>query len=214
MRNALEDLSARQSEILEFIVSSMGQTGVCPSYREIGRALNIGSTNGVSDHIKALERKGYIERFGGRGASRSIRVTDKAQTGWSDEQVVGIPILGRVAAGEPLLAVENYESTIRMDQNLVPPGGKVFALVVKGDSMIEDGIHDGDTVFVQQRRTCRNGEIAVVLVEGEATVKRFFHEGNQVRLQPANSSMEPIFLDANSGAVDVVGTLVGLFRKM
>jgi repressor LexA len=210
----LEDLSARQSEILEFIVAAMGQTGICPSYREIGRALGIGSTNGVSDHIKALERKGYIERFGGRGASRSIRLTDKAQDSWSDENIVGVPLLGRVAAGEPLLAVENYENTIRMDQNLMPPGGKVFALVVQGESMIEDGIHDGDTVFVQQRKTCRNGEIAVVLVEGEATVKRFFHEGPHVRLQPANSSMKPIFLNAQSGDVEIVGTVVGLFRQM
>ena len=210
----MEGLSSRQSEILEFIVAAMGQTGVCPSYREIGRALGIGSTNGVSDHIKALERKGYIERVGGRGASRSIRLTDKVQNNWSDEQVVGVPVLGRVAAGEPLLAVENYESTIRMDQNLMPPGGQVFALVVQGDSMIEDGIHSGDTVFVQQKRSCRNGEIAVVMVEGEATVKRFFHEGNQVRLQPANSSMEPILLNAQSGDIEVVGTVVGLFRQL
>ena len=210
----MEELSTRQSEILEFIVSAMGQTGVCPSYREIGRALGIGSTNGVSDHIKALERKGYIERFGDRGASRSIRLTGRGQDSWSDEQVVGVPVLGRVAAGEPLLAVENYENTIRIDQSLMPPGGKVFALVVKGESMIEDGIHDGDTVFVQQRRTCRNGEVAVVLVEGEATVKRFFHEGNHVRLQPANSSMEPIFLNAQSGDVEIVGTVVGLFRRL
>ena len=210
----MEGLSSRQSEILEFIVAAMGQTGVCPSYREIGRALGIGSTNGVSDHIKALERKGYIERVGGRGASRSIRLTDKAQGSWSDEQIVGIPVLGRVAAGEPLLAVENYESTIRMDQNLMPPGGQVFALVVQGDSMIEDGIHSGDTVFVQQKRSCRNGEIAVVMVEGEATVKRFFHEGDHVRLQPANSSMEPILLNARSGDIEVVGTVVGLFRQL
>ena len=101
-----------------------------------------------------------------------------------------------------------------MDQNLVPPGGKVFALIVKGDSMIEDGIHDGDTVFVQQRSACRNGDIAVVMVDGEATVKRFFKEGDLVRLQPANSSMEPIFLNARSGDVSVVGTLVGLFRQL
>ena len=96
----------------------------------------------------------------------------------------------------------------------MPPGGQVFALVVHGDSMIEDGIHSGDTVFVQQKRSCRNGEIAVVMVEGEATVKRFFHEGNQVRLQPANSSMEPILLNAQSGDIEVVGTVVGLFRQL
>jgi len=210
----MEDLSVRQSEILDFIVAAIAQTGVCPSYREMGRALNIGSTNGVSDHIKALERKGYIERVGGRGASRSIRLTDVAQRDWRDEQVVGIPVLGRVAAGEPLLAVENYEGTIQLDQNLVPPGRQVFALVVQGESMIDDGILDGDTLFVQQRKTCRNGEIAVVLVEGEATVKRFFLEDGMVRLQPANSAMKPILLDAQSGEVEVVGTVVGLFRQL
>lgn len=210
----MEDLSARQAEILDFIVAAMGQAGICPSYREIGRGLGIGSTNAVSDHINALIRKGYIERVGGRGASRSIRLTEKAQDGWSDEQVVGIPLLGRVAAGEPILAVENYETSLRIDQSLLPHTGQIFALVVKGDSMIEDGIFDGDTIFVRQARTCRNGEMAVVMVEGEATVKRFFKEGQRIRLQPANSAMSPIYVDAADGDVEVVGLVVGVFRKI
>ena len=210
----MSDLSPRQSEILDFIVAAIDQTGVCPSYREIGGALGIGSTNGVSDHIKALERKGYVERVGGRGASRSIRLTSKATGTLSDESVASVPLIGRVAAGQPLLAVENYEGTVRVDASMLPSGGRVFALIVAGDSMIEDGIHDGDTLFVKEQRTARNGDIAVVMVEGEATVKRFYREGDRIRLQPANSAMKPIYVDERSGDVDVVGLAVGVYRRL
>ena len=210
----MEDLSPRQQEIFEFIRGVLDQRGVSPSYREIGTALGIGSTNAVSDHIKALVRKGYIERVGGRGAPRSIRIAADAVETFEDEGVQGIPILGRIAAGLPLLAHENYEGTLRVDSSMVPRGGQIFALVVTGDSMIEDGIHDGDYLFVREKNTARNGEIAVVMVEGEATVKRFYAEGKQIRLQPANSSMEPIMVDRTSGDVAVVGVAVGLFRKI
>lgn len=189
------------------------QRGVSPSYREIGTALGIGSTNAVSDHIKALVRKGFIERVGGPGAPRSLRITADATESWEDDGVQGIPILGRIAAGLPLLAHENYEGTLRVDSSMVPRG-QIFALVVTGDSMIEDGIHDGDYLFVREKGTARNGEIAVVMVEGEATVKRFYREGDSIRLQPANSEMEPIVVSERSGDVQVVGIAVGLFRKI
>ncbi|MEZ4322459.1 MAG: transcriptional repressor LexA [Myxococcota bacterium] len=210
----MDDLSPRQQEIFEFIRAALDQRGVSPSYREIGSALGIGSTNAVSDHIKALVRKGYIERVGGRGAPRSIRLTDQADESFEDDGVQGIPILGRIAAGLPLLAEENYEGTLRVDASMVPRGGNIFALVVTGESMIEDGIHDGDYLFVREKQTARNGEIAVVMVDGEATVKRFFNEGRVIRLQPANSAMEPIFVDRSSGDVSVIGIAVGLFRKI
>lgn len=210
----MEDLSPRQREILEFIVSAIDTTGVVPTYREIGAALGIGSTNGVSDHIKALERKGYLERTGGRGSPRSLRVTGGAMVRMEDESTISVPVIGRIAAGEPLLAQENYEGAIRVDANLLPLGGQVFALVVTGDSMIEDGIHHGDYLFVRQRPDVRNGRIAVVMVEGEATVKRFFHEGSRIRLQPANASMEPIYVDPSAGEVSIIGEAVGVYRRI
>ncbi len=210
----LQEMSPRQKEILDFMRSSLDQRGVVPSYREIGAALGIGSTNAVSDHIKALMRKGYIERVGDPGRPRSLRLTPQATGTLDDDSVVGVPVLGRIAAGQPLLAEQNYEGTIRVDSNMLPPGGQVFALVVNGDSMIEDGIHSGDYLFVRQKNDARNGDIAVVMVEGEATVKRFFREGSRIRLQPANAAMSPIYVDAGSGDVSVIGVAVGVFRKI
>ena len=210
----MTELSPRQREILEFITAAVDQHGVVPSYREIGRALGIGSTNAVSDHIKALIRKGFVERVGEPGRPRSLRITAQASDTIHEDAVVGVPILGRIAAGVPLLAHENYEGTLRVDSTMLPPGGNVFALMVTGDSMIEDGIHDGDHLFVRQKKTARDGEIAVVMVDGEATVKRVFKEGTQLRLQPANSAMEPIFVDSNSGDVAVIGVAVGVFRRI
>ncbi len=210
----MDDLSPRQRDMLEFLIAHVDQTGVVPSYREIGAALGIGSTNGVSDHIKALERKGYLERSGGRGSPRSLRITEKAGPARDDGTVVGVPVVGRIAAGQPLLAQESYEGMLRLDAALLPLGGTVFALMVTGDSMIDDGIHDGDQLFVRQTKTVRDGRIAVVMVDGEATVKRFFHEGDRVRLQPANASMDPIYADPGAGEVEVIGEAVGLFRRI
>lgn len=210
----MEDLSPRQRAMLDFIVATIDQRGVAPTYREIGSALGIGSTNGVSDHIKALVKKGYLERAADPGSPRALVPTPRATGIVEDEGVVGIPILGRIAAGRPLLAEENYEGTLRLDGTLLPPGGKVFALVVTGESMIEDGIHDGDYLFVRQQKQARNGEIAVVMVDGEATVKRFFREGGRIRLQPANAAMKPIYVEDGDGECEVVGTAVGVWRRI
>lgn len=208
-----DQLSSRQQQILDFIIAHVDQSGVVPSYREIGHALGIDSTNAVSDHIKALIRKGYVERVGEPGRSRSLRLTERATGMASDSSVQMVPLLGRVAAGVPLLAEENYQGSVRVDSSMLPPGGKVFALVVTGDSMIEDGIFDGDTLFVRQKEEARNGEIAVVMVDGDATVKRFFKEGDRVRLQPSNAAMDPIYVDRRSD-VKVIGVAVGVFRKI
>lgn len=210
----MDDLSPRQREILDFIQSAIHQRGVSPSYREVGAALGIQSTNAVSDHIKALMRKGYLERVGNPGQPRSLRLTLKATGHLDDESIVGVPVLGRIAAGNPLLAEENYEGSIRVDASMLPPGGKIFALVVTGDSMIEDGIHDGDYLFVRQKEDARDGQIAVVLVDGDATVKRVYREGDRIRLQPANAAMDPIFVDRRAGDVQVVGVAVGVYRKI
>ena len=210
----MEDLTRRQREVLDFVSASYDQTGVIPSYREVGRALGMKSTNQVSDHVKALIRKGYLERVGGAGRSRSLKLTQLATGTLGDDSVVGVPILGRIAAGTPLLAQENYEGTLRVDGCLLPGGGSVFALVVHGQSMIEDGIMDGDYLFVRQQSEARDGDIAVVFVDEEATVKRFYREGSQIRLQPANAAMDPIYVDAASGDVSVVGVAVGVYRHI
>ena len=210
----VEDLSPRQKELLEFLITQVEQKGVVPSYREIGSALGIGSTNAVSDHIKALIRKGYVQRVGEPGRPRSLRLTEQATGFLAEQNVTAVPVVGRVAAGLPLLAEENYDGSLRVDQGMLPPGGRVFALVVTGDSMIEDGIFDGDHLFVQQKPEARDGEIAVVMVDGEATVKRVYREGDKLRLQPANSAMDPIIVDANSGETQVVGIAVGVFRRI
>ncbi len=207
----MEDLAPRQQAILEYIASSIDQRGIAPSFREIGDALGIRSTNGVADHVKALARKGYIERVGGRGRARSIRLTTKATGNFHEEATVAVPIIGRVAAGIPALAEENYDSSVRVDATLVPPGASCFALTVAGESMVEDGILDGDVVIVRQTKTARNGETVVVRVFDEATVKRFYREGDRIRLQPANSSMEPIYVDGTMD-VEVLGKVVSLIR--
>lgn len=208
----MEELSPRQREILDFIVAQVDQSGVVPSYREIGAALGIESTNAVSDHLKALMRKGYIERVGEPGRPRSLRLTERA-TGLQDEQVSLVPVLGRIAAGLPLFAVENRDAYLRLDASMLPPGGKVFGLVVTGDSMIEDGILDGDTLFVRQKEEARDGEIAVVMVDEDATVKRVYREGERLRLQPANSAMDPIWVDRKAD-VKILGVAVGVWRKI
>ena len=210
----MEELSPRQSELLDFLRGYHDHHGVVPSYREIGSALGIGSTNAVSDHIKALQRKGYVERVGDPGRPRSLRLTPKAVGFMREDSVVSLPVLGRIAAGLPLLAEENYEGTLQVDATMVPPGGQVFALIVKGDSMIEDGIHDGDYLFVRKKDDARDGEIAVVMVDGEATVKRLYREGDRLRLQPANAAMEPIYVGRNAGHVAVIGVAVGVFRRL
>jgi repressor LexA len=210
----MDDLSPRQREILEFLLSSVEQSGVAPSYREIGEALGITSTNAVSDHLKALMKKGYLERVGDPGRPRSLRLTEQATGFMEDDGVTLVPVLGRIAAGQPLLAEENYEGSIRMDASLLPPGGKVFGLKVTGQSMIDDGIFDGDTLFVRQKEEARDGEIAVVLVDGDATVKRVYREGDRLRLQPANAAMDPIWVDRRDGDVRILGVAVGVYRRI
>jgi repressor LexA len=210
----MEELSPRQREILEFILAIIDQRGIAPTYREIGSALGIGSTNGVSDHVKALIKKGYLERGADPGSPRSLVPTVRATGVIEDDHVVGVPILGRIAAGSPLLAEENYEGTVRVDSGLLPPGGKVFALVVNGESMIDDGIRDGDYLFVRQQKVARNSEIAVVMVDGEATVKRFYREGQRIRLQPANAAMKPIIVEGGDRECEIVGVAVGVWRNI
>jgi len=209
----MEDLAPRQKEVLDFIAASVQQRGLPPSLREIGDALGIRSTNGVSDHVKALIRKGYLDRVSSDGAARALRLTTKATGRFHESSTVAVPVIGRVAAGAPILAQEHYEGSLHVDASLVPAGAIVFALVIRGDSMIGDGILDGDTVFVRHQQTARNGEIIIAMVEDEATCKRFFLEKDHVRLEPSNPDMEPILVSADQ-PVAILGVVVGLFRSV
>ena len=176
--DTVDDLSNRQKEVLEFIQQTIMIKKLPPTYREIGDALNISSTNGVSDHVKALIRKGYIEKPKGKGNSaRGLLLTEKVESS-NRTPLVDVPLLGMVAAGSPILAQENYERTLRLDDTLAPSGKPVFALRVRGDSMMDDGILDGDIVIVRKQVTANEGDIVVALVALEPA-----RQGSCVRRQ-------------------------------
>src|SRR4051812_2553536 len=215
----MEELTDRQREILNFIVKESELRGFPPTIREIGEEMDIRSTNGVNDHLKALERKGYLSR--GAQQSRSLVPTKRARLVLGlglrrDGTMIDVPLLGRVAAGAPLLATENVEDSVRIDSFLLGGSGKeVFALRVKGSSMIEDGIFDGDYLFVRKSSSASSGEIVVALIEDEATVKRYFPEPDRIRFQPANKDMQPIYVHRSEfKQTQILGQVVGVYRKM
>jgi repressor LexA len=177
-----------------------------PTLREVGAKFGIRSTNGVEKHLTALERGGYISRE--RGRSRGIAVIGGSR------QAASVPLLGRVAAGVPVLSPENKECDLTIDLSLfaLRSSHQVFALGVRGDSMMEAHILDGDTVLVQEQALAMNGDIVVALVDGEATVKRFFMENGRVRLQPENRTMEPLYFEG--GDLRIIGKVVGVMRKL
>jgi repressor LexA len=206
-------LSPRQVDVLEFVAGTIDTRGLPPSYREIGDALGIASTNGVSDHVKALIKKGYLKKLAGPpgGVARGIQLTALAKAERGTDELIQVPLVGSVAAGQPMLAEENHERMLGFDAQMLPGGGVRFALKVRGESMIDEGIHDGDFVIVRQQSTAKTGEIVVALVDGDATVKYYFHEGDRIRLEPANATMEPIFVRADQQAL-IQGVVVGVFR--
>lgn len=204
-----QPLTARQREALDYISYCLDERGYPPTLREIGEHMGIRSTNGVNDHLKALERKGYLVRE--ELKSRALRPVD------ADDAKVSIPIIGNVAAGQPILAQEHVTDRVTIDRFFIgkAPSKEVFGLVIRGDSMIDDGIYDGDYIFVRKQSTAENGEIVVAMIDGEATCKRIFHEGDRVRLQPANSAMQPIFVHRSEfRAIDIIGKVVGVYRRM
>jgi len=203
-----KELTPRQKAILDFVIDNIREGGYPPTIAEIGAHFGISSTNGVNDHLVALERKGYIERS---SKARGIRITEKAAVGlYESEPVQRVPLLGRIAAGSPILAQENVEELVPVQDSVV--GDRGFCLRVQGDSMIEDGILDGDVIIVDQSKQARKGDIVVALVEDEATVKRFFPNGPEIELRPANSAMAPLRYPANS--VQIQGVVVGLQRTI
>ena len=199
----MRKLTDRQRTILEWIVAFTRDHDVPPTVREIGREFGI-SPAGVFGHLKALERKGYLER--GKMGPRSIKVTRLADDG--NGKPGRIPVLGRIAAGPPLLAVENIEG--ELDVGDLFSTRNTFAVSVKGDSMIEAGIFDGDYAVVHQQETADDGDIVVALIEDEATLKRLHHDGGRIRLEPANSQMKPIYADD----VVIQGVVTGVVRRL
>lgn len=252
----MSKLTDRQKAVLEFICESIQDRGYPPTLREIGLKLGIRSTNGVNDHLRALERKGFLTRedmksrtlrptestarlfgprFGlgepdpserviqrdelaaarSRAASTQIDRTRDAVRA-NDDDLMEIPILGRVAAGLPIEAIEDRGDSVRIDRMLIGGrGNDVFGLRIQGDSMIEAGIHDGDYVFVRKQLTANRGAIVIAMVGDEATCKSFFPESTHIRLQPANASMAPILVPKTEWRdTQILGVVVGVFRKI
>lgn len=200
------NITERQQAIYDFIRATLAARGIPPTMREIGERFAIRSTNGVNGHLAALERIGLIARE--RGRSRGIALPSARRT------ASAVPLLGRVAAGRPVLSPENREGDLTIDLSLfaLRTAENLYALKVKGESMLDAHILDGDTVLVRQQTAAEGGDIVVALVEGEATVKRFFQEGGRVRLQPENTAMQPLILE--HGDVRILGRVVGVLRRI
>jgi len=202
------ELTDRQRQILDFIRADIHRRGFPPSVREIGEAVGLSSSSTVHAHLAALEEKGFVRRDPSK--PRALEVLDFRDPDLAIDygQINVVPLVGQVAAGEPILAAENIEGTMSLPAEMA--GESTFILRVRGESMIEAGIFDGDYVVVQQQNTATNGQVVVAMIGEEATVKRFFKESDRVRLQPENSAMEPIY----SRDVQILGVVVALFRKI
>ncbi|APR76108.1 SOS-response repressor and protease LexA [Minicystis rosea] len=222
-------MTDRQQQVLRYIRQSINERGYPPTLREIGAHMGIRSTNGVNDHLRALERKGYLTREDMK--SRALRPRDLEPAPRSEqpsvpegaaapandqgEDMVEIPVLGRIAAGLPLLAEEHVLDTVRIERNLVRGGRDIFGLRVNGDSMIEAGILNGDYIFVKKQLTAQRGDVVVALIGDEATVKYYYPEKDYIRFQPANSKMAPILVRATDfRPTMLLGLVVGVYRKL
>jgi repressor LexA len=225
-------LTDRQLEVIRFIAREIEERGYPPTIREIGEALDIASTNGVNDHLKALEKKGYLQRDPAK--SRALIPTSQARDvlgpgagvdnvfslaarrdARRTTRMVEVPIVGRVAAGQPILAQEHVEGTVQVDSFFLGTSKKVYALRVQGDSMIGDGILSGDYIFVKKQLQADDGEIVVALIDDEATVKRVYFEGDRIRFQPSNPRMAPIYVRREDfRSTMILGVVVGVYRKM
>ena len=199
-------ISAKQQEILEYIKETILKKGYPPAVREICEAVSLKSTSPVHSHLETLEENGYIRRDPTK--PRAIEILDD-HFNLTRREVANIPLIGSVAAGQPILAQENIENYFPVPVDLIP-NQEAFILKVKGESMINAGILDGDHIIVAQQETADNGDIVVALLDDSATVKRFYRENSQIRLQPENDTMEPIY----ATDVQILGKVVGLLRFM
>lgn len=213
----MQGLTKRQEQTLDFIRKSILERGYPPTLREIGEYMGIRSTNGVNDHLRALERKGYLRREDMK--SRALKLMEDAVPANSpnvaNDDLIEIRVLGRVAAGLPLFADENVIDTIHVDRMMVRGGRDVFGLRVTGDSMVDAGILSGDYIFVKRQPTAERGDIVVALIGDEATVKYYYPERDYVRFQPANAQMAPILVRATDfKSTMLLGKVVGVYRKI
>lgn len=197
-------ISNKQREILEYIKQEILNKGYPPAVREICEAVDLKSTSSVHSHLETLEKNGYIRRDPTK--PRAIEIIDD-NFNLTRREVVNVPILGNVAAGQPLLAVENIESYFPIPAEFMP-NAETFMLNVKGESMINAGIYDGDQILVEKQSTARNGDIVVALVDDSATVKTFYKENGHIRLQPENDTMDPIIVEDCA----ILGKVFGVFR--
>lgn len=200
-------ITKKQEEILEYIKEEILKRGYPPAVREICEAVNLKSTSSVHSHLETLEKNGYIRRDPTK--PRAIEICDDSFQMVRTEMTT-LPVIGTVAAGQPILAQQNIESYFPIPSEYVPTSGEAFVLKVKGDSMINVGIFNGDNLFVQRCNTARNGEIIVALVDDSATVKTFYKENGHIRLQPENDSMEPIIVEN----CEILGRVFGVFRSI
>lgn len=201
-------LYPRQREIYDFIKQHIQKTGASPTLKQIAEAMNLNSLATVSEHLDALEKKGLIERV--FGEARGIRILDDTDSFYDPIESIEVPVVGYIAAGKPIEAIEDQSVTINIPADFISRSKRTFVLTVVGDSMIEDGILDGDNVICEQVQSADNGDIVVAIVDREyATLKRFYKEKSRIRLQPANSQMEPIY----ATQVEIKGRVIGVIRK-
>ena len=206
-------LTKRQTQIFDFILSNIDKFGYPPSIPEVQKRFSFKSPNAVQSHFDALERKGYVSRrpHKSRGIEVLVHTTQK-----ENNNSTTIPILGNISAGNPILAQENIEGELVVDKSLAKNPAGVFVLKVKGDSMIEAGILEGDHVVVRQQQSAEEGDIIAALIEDEATVKKFYKDksANRIVLQPANKNMEPIYVDLSYNNFMILGKVTGVIRKI
>lgn len=203
----MEKLTEKQNLVLDFLKKSIANNGFPPTVREIGKALGLRSPATVQVHLDTLADKGYIKK----GDSKNRAIELLVDNEYEEKEIIDVPLLGKVTAGSPIEAIEMPDEFFSLPAYLIPAKKEVFTLRVQGNSMIEAGIHDGDIVIVQKQDTARNGEIVVAMTEdNEVTLKTFYKEDGYFRLQPENSTMNPIILDK----VYIVGKAIGLYRKI
>lgn len=198
-------ITQKQSDILEFIKSEILNKGYPPTVRDICNAVNLKSTSSVHAHLETLEKNGYIRRDPTK--PRAIEIIDE-NFSLTGREIINVPVVGRVAAGEPLLATQNIENYFPIPMEFMP-NNDVFILEVKGESMINRGILEGDWIFVEKKNTARNGDIVVALVDDSATVKTFYKEDGHIRLQPENDNMEPIIVPD----CKILGKVISIYRR-
>ena len=209
-------LNKREKAILKYIEKEVNANGYPPSVREIGKAVGLKSTATVHGYIAKLEEKGYVKKESQKGRTLKLLKGGAGQTPKKNEkpvyngkELVDVPVIGKITAGEPILAFENVTDTFPIPLDFVG-NSESFMLVVRGESMIEAGILSGDYILVRKQNTAENGEIVVALIGDEATVKTFYKEKDHIRLQPENSTMDPIIVPT----CDILGKVIGVFRKM